>query len=208
MDIPVKRYLFLKNCAIGEILHNWGIAVAATTASHATYDILITELAPNDFPDETNIKLYTSPNIFQYAKAMNYTTYYFDGQMLTFWGGIPDDRQYIDHWSGVNHPFDVNKWDRDKNTAQSVNRIISSSTGNFIFIFKNGNHIPYQDNFPDEAKVWQPSYVTNYKFDIPPPERLNEVINAYDNCIKYNIDSFFQNLVSDYSAIPNNSMII
>ncbi len=199
---------FLEELRDKRILHNWGIAAAATTGSHTTYDIMIAGLTPDDFPDETNFKLYTSPNIYQYAKAMNYKTYFFDGQMSTIWGGIPDDKKYIDSWSGVDKSSKIKVWDIDQNIAQTVNRIISSSTGNFIFIFKHGNHIPYQDNFPDEAKVWQPSYVSNYKFEIPPPEKLGEVVNAYDNCIKYNTDTFFRNLVSDYSAIPNNSVII
>lgn len=199
---------FLEELQQKGILLNWGVASAAATSSHATYDILISGLTPDDLPDETNVKLYTSPNIFQYAKAMNYTTSFFDGQMSTFWGGIRDDKKYIDNWSGVDKTSDVKIWDIDRNIAQSVNRIISTSTGNFIFIFKHGNHIPYQDNFPEEAKVWQPSYTTNYKFEIPPPEKYDEVVNAYDNCIKYNTDAFFKNLVSDYSAIPNNSVII
>jgi hypothetical protein len=50
--------------------------------------------------------------------------------------------------------------------------------------------------------------VSNYKFDLPPPDKLDEVVKAYDNSIKYNNDSFFENLVPDHSAIPNDSVII
>lgn len=199
---------FLRQLEDQGVLHNWGIAAAATTASHTTYEILIAGLQPDDFPDRTNVKLYTSPNIYQYAKAMNYKTYFFDGQMSTFWGGINDDRNYIDSWSGVDLSEKVKIWDIDKNIAKRVNQIISTSTGNFIFIFKHGNHIPYHKNFPAEASIWKPSYVSNHKFEIPGPEKLEEVKNSYDNCIRFNLDSFFQNLVNDYSKIPNDSVFI
>ncbi len=199
---------FLRQLESRGILHNWGIAAAATTASHTTYEILIAGLTPDDFPDKTNVKLFTSPTIYQYAKAMNYKTHFFDGQMSTFWGGIKDDQNYIDNWTGVELNANAKIWDIDKNIARRVNKIISASTGNFIFIFKHGNHIPYHLNFPEEEAYWKPSYVSSHKFEIPTQERLDEVVNSYDNCIRFNLDSFFQHLVDDYSKIPNDTVII
>lgn len=92
--------------------------------------------------------------------------------------------------------------------ARRVNRIIRASSGNFIFIFKHGSHIPYQNNFPASEETRQPSYTTKNKFEIPGPSRLSEVFNAFDNSLKYNIDSFFKNLADDYSKLPNNSVIL
>lgn len=203
-----KTTPFLDELQSRGILHNWGIAAAATTGSHTTYDILITGLTPDDFPDNTNVKLFTSPTVFQYAKAMNYTTHYFDGQMTLPWGGASDDKKYIDNWTGVDLSKKENVWERDRRIAQSVQNIISTSSGNFILIFTHGNHIPYHENYPEEAAVWQPSYVSSYKFDIPPPEKYQEIVNSYDNAIKHNTDALFKNLIPDYSAIPNNTVIV
>ncbi|CAN5547712.1 N/A [soil metagenome] len=201
----------LDNLQSQGILNNWGIAVSASTGSRFTYNAIITGLTPDDFPDKSEFKVNTFPTIFQYAKAMNYQTHFFDGQMKNYWGGIPDDLNYIDSWSGINQ-FDDNglspKWKIDNRIALEVNKIISNSTGNFIVIFKRGSHIPYQDCFPPDEQPWQPIYTTENKFDIPTAEKLPEVANSYDNAIKYNINSFFENLIKDYTAIPNNTVII
>lgn len=202
---------FLDQLSSERKLRNWGIAAAASTGSRFTYNTLITGLAPDDFPDATEYKVNTFPTIFQYAKAMNYTTYFFDGQMNGFWGGIGDDRNSIDHWLGVREVSDgvgFEYWDLDGLIAKKVNKLISSSTGNFIFVFKHGSHYPYQTNFPPNQEVWQPSFADGTKFNIPPPDKLPEVVNAYDNSLRYSIESFFKNLVDDYSNIPNNSVII
>ncbi|MEO7539822.1 MAG: sulfatase-like hydrolase/transferase [Pyrinomonadaceae bacterium] len=193
------------------ILHNWGIAAAASTGSRFTYSALVAGLSPDDFPDRTEFKVNTFPTLFQYAKSMNYKTYFFDGQMLAYWGGIDDDKNYIDHWQGVldvsdHMPFET--WGMDNLIAAKVHSIIYASSGNFIFIFKHGSHIPYQSNFPPDQQVWSPSYTTANKFDIPSGDRLPEVVNAYDNSIKYNVNSFFHDLVDDYRQIPNKSVII
>lgn len=192
-------------------IHNWGIAAAASTSSRFTYCALITGLAPEDFPDPGEFKVNTFPTIFQYAKAMNYTTHFFDGQMNGLWGGINDDWKSLDNWSGIRQVSDgmaFEKWDLDNLIAKKINKIISSSTGNFIFVFKHGSHIPYHINFPPDQQIWQPSYTSENKFDIPTGSQLSEAVNAYDNSLRYNIDSFFKNLVDDYSKIPNNSVII
>lgn len=202
---------FLEKLSAEKRLHNWGIAASASTGSQFTYCTLITGLAPDDFPDGAEFKINTFPTIFQYAKAMNYTTHFFDGQMNGFWGEIGDDRTFLDNWQGVREVSDglgYNQWDLDNLIAKKVNKVISSSKGNFIFIFKHGSHIPYQINFPPDQETWKPSYAAGSKFDIPSGVELAEAVNAYDNSLRYNVDSFFKNLVDDYSNIPNNSVII
>jgi len=201
----------LDKLASQNILHNWGIAAAASTGSRFTYSSLIAGLTPDDFPDKSGVKVLTFPTVFQYAKAMNYKTYFFDGQMNAYWGSVDDDKNYIDSWQGVRDISGINlveTWEVDGIIAKKVKDIIYSSTGNFVFIFKHGSHIPYQSNFPPDERVWEPSYETANKFDIPSADQLPAVVNAYDNSIRYNVNTFFRNLIDDYSKIPNNSVII
>lgn len=192
-------------------LHNWGIAAAASTGSHTSYNTIITGLTPDDFPDQGQLKLKTTPTLFQYAKAMGYTTWFFDGQMDYFWSGIKDDRKYINNWLGVNAfkaPDTAEDWSIDAKLARRVNKIVSGSTGNFILVFKHGSHVPYHLNFPPDRTVWQPSYSNANAFDIPGSDRLHEVVNAYDNSILYSVNTFFANLIDDYERIPNNTVIV
>ncbi len=193
------------------LLHNWGIAAAGSTGSHTSFNTLMTGLTPDDFPDPGQQKLKTSPTIFQYARAMGYTTWLFDGQMDYFWSGIRDDRRHIDNWVPVTYlkdPKAAGDWDIDVEIAKRVNKTVSGSKGNFIIVFKHGSHVPYHLNFPPDRAVWQPSYINDDRFSIPGPKHLNAVANAYDNSILYNVNSFFPNLIDDYERIPNNTVIL
>lgn len=201
---------FLKELEKKGVLHNFGIAVAGTTASQTSYDVLVTGTTPDEIPDRRDLILRKSPTLFQYAKAMNYKTYFLDGQMIRYWGGIPDDLNYIDEFVGVENFANADRselWNVDTRIAQHINKIITESTGNFIFVFKRGNHIPYHHNFPDEATVWQPSSKADSTINIT-PEQIIEETNAYDNALRFNIDSFFQKMIADYANIPNNTKII
>ena len=202
---------YLDNLSEQENFHNWGIASSAATASLNSYKMLIAGITPDDLPDKTNYKLNKYPTFFQYAKAMNYKTYYFDGQMNENWSGVGDDKNFVDQWVGIDHIGDAStleKWEIDNQIALRVKEIIKNSTGNFIFIYKHGSHIPYQKNFPQNAVIWYPSYNPDRAFDIPGADKLDEVINSYDNSLHYNINSFFKNLVDDYTNIPNNTVIV
>jgi len=208
---PRETTPFLSKLNERGILHNWGIAVAASTGSRFTFNALVAGLTPYDFPDSSELKINTFPTIFQYAKAMNYKVQYFDGQMHSFWIGIDDDRRFFDSWRGVldiSEGKEFETWELDNIIARKVKTIIAGSTGNFIFVFKHGVHIPYQSNFPPNQEYWSPSYHTENKFDIPSGSQLPAVANAYDNGLRYNLDSFFQNLVDDYSTIPNKTVFV
>lgn len=187
-------------------LHNWGITAAASTCSRASHNIIITGLTIDELPD-INRDTLTRPSIFQFAKAMRYKTYYLDGQRSQFWGGTPDDSDYIDSWLNVTyfHP-DSNYYETDFHIAKKINEIISSSSGNFIFVFKRGIHPPFETNYPKEAETWTPSIS---KKDFPAsPELQPAFVNAFDNALKFNLDTFFKTIASDYKNLPNNTIII
>ncbi len=199
---------YLEELSKRGLIHNWGIASSASTCSIVTQNLLVTGLGQEDLPD-TDEKINKVPLIFQYAKAMRYKTYYLDGQMDTPWGEMEGEaRLYVDHRINVSE-FYTNStiyWDTDFEIAKKVNEITRVSSGNFIFVFKRGVHFPYNYQFPPSEKTWEPSFVGT-PVDAS-PEQLQAVINSYDNAIKYNSNRFFQNLASDYSNLPNNTVII
>jgi glucan phosphoethanolaminetransferase (alkaline phosphatase superfamily) len=202
---------FLEQLEAKGVLLNWKITAAASTCSLFSYNALITGLTPDDLPDKTNFKVQNFPTIFQYAKAMGYKTYFIDGQMKNYWGGIEDDKNFVDYWIGsdeTSKKHSIETWEIDNNIAQRVNKIISANKGNFIFVFKRGSHVPYQKNFPPNQQTWSPSYNMDDNFTIPDVSQLKSVENSYDNSLKYNVNFFFKNLVDDYAHIPNNSLII
>lgn len=219
---------YLEELAAKNLLKNWGIVASSATSSHPSYDAMITGITP-DLLEQSRQENNSRPNIFQYAKAMNYKTYLLDGQMKNYWGGIPDDLKYIDRlvtlkdidervvedWEvgdEVKHEI-VNDgrlqvWEIDDRLAKMVNEIFSGSTGNFIFVYKRGNHFPYEKNYPADETFYKPVYLFSKQYEIPPVESQQEIINSYDNSIRYNTDRFFRNLAADYAALPNNTIIV
>ncbi len=140
-------------------------------------------------PDKT-YRLRQWPTILQYATAMNYTTHYFDGEGDTLRFPLTsNDLPYIDHLTFQNKlGIDYNT---DLRLADQVAAILSESTGNFIILFKRGPHFPYSATFPPEQTIW---------FPILGPQEVvsadwDRVINAYDNAIYHNINTFFQRLL-------------
>lgn len=209
-----KTTPFLDELAASNILKNWGIAASSSTCSLTSHNLLITGLKTDDMPDTDDL-VRKVPSIFEYAKAMRYKTHYLDAQMTTFWGGTKDDLSYIDDWrNAATFIESVNwRWDNDFKIAKKVNEIINTSKGNFIFVFKHGNHTPYSRNFPESEATWKPSYdgwranFSGIVVDFS-DEQIPAMINSYDNGIKYNLDTFFKYISSDYNELPNNTILV
>lgn len=198
---------FLQKLEKEGLLQNYGICTSSSTASVTSNNLILTGLVSNT----KNIlkAVYVQPTVFQYAKAMNYKTYFFDPQKNDIWSGTVDDYRYIDFWQNKNKLSVHNDPDYniDFQVAKEVNKIINTSTGNFIYIFKRGLHFPYIDNYPRKAQVWKP--VANYKkIDISNPiQRSEELINTYDNSLKYNVDPFFRLLLQNSKTSLKNTVI-
>lgn len=176
---------------------NWGTAVSAGTCSIISNGVILTGLST--LPDE-EYRLAQNPTIFQYAKAMGYETYYFDSQTDYLWIGLTvSDMQYIDHH--ITRTALGGDREADFRAAKQVAEIINQSTGNFIWINKEGVHYHYNDVYPPEATVWQP---------IPPSRTYDdyeEVRNSYDNGVLYNVDGFFRTIFPHKTIFDHTTVI-
>lgn len=170
-------------------LYNWGIAAAGTTCSFASDSLLFTGITPTQLPD-TGFQIRKVPNIFQYARAMGYRTHFLDAQKENFWLGTSYDPTYVDDWQPAPSFASSNSYERDALLAKRINEIVQNSTGQFIWVIKLGVHYPYVRSFPPTASEWKP-IDQGSRID---PTRKEEMINTYDNALKYNLESFFQNL--------------
>ncbi|HKP68815.1 MAG TPA: sulfatase-like hydrolase/transferase [Pyrinomonadaceae bacterium] len=220
---------FLDELAQKKLLSNFGIAVSGATSSALSYRAFITGATIDDVANNGSGTTNGLPTIFQYAKAMGYKTYYIDGQRTDYWGGRADDTKVIDQmissrqlagpdWEHekyidrgaidrVGSEQTIEPWELDFKIAETVRDIYSGSTGNFILIYKRGTHIPYQNAYPERETMWKPAYNWDDYYEIPGPEKLTAVVNSYDNSIRYNVDGFFKSLATDYSNLPNNTVI-
>ena len=168
------------------LFHNWGLAVSGATCSEQSNGLLISGVPVA----EGNLALiYRYPSLFQYAKAMNYTTYYLDAQTNTLWNGLSNkDITFIDNWITAD---DLGtKLGRDFAAADMIHDLVTSSTGHFIVLNKIGVHFLYESNYPPAATVWSPIPASGTDY----AANLAYVNNAYDNALLYNVNGFFEHL--------------
>ena len=221
---------FLEELEHKKLLANLGIAVSGATSSALSFETFISggtadEIASKGFATSKGM-----PIIFQYAKAMGYRTHYVDGQRTDYWWSSGEaDSQFLDNFissrelAGPNWEHEkyidrgaidrvgsdtrLDPWELDAKIAETVKEIYSGSTGNFIFVYKRGTHIPYQNAYPENETTWKPAYNWDDYYEIPGADKVAAVINSYDNSIRYNVDGFFRSLATDYSNLPNNTVI-
>jgi glucan phosphoethanolaminetransferase (alkaline phosphatase superfamily) len=179
-------------------IKNWGIGASGATCSIQSNNLLLTGL--NELRDAAGSKLYRLPTIFQYAKAMGYKTYYYDAQRSAVWNGKPTDLKYYERIDKVDFeaktPTEI-----DAEIAVRVREKLENSTGNFIWINKFGNHMPYENNYPEDHVLWKPISTKNELATDRQP-----LINNYDNGIRYNLEIFFTNLFRN--GVSNNTVYI
>jgi glucan phosphoethanolaminetransferase (alkaline phosphatase superfamily) len=198
---------FLVELEKRKFLKNWGIAVSSSTRSFESFQYIMTGLSPNG-DTGADYKVEQLPTLFQFAKAMNYRTYYFDGQLDKFWGGDSGDLEFIDIFLSKKffEPVGAAKWEIDDRIAVKVRETTANSTGNFIVVFKRGNHTPYNSNFPEAAAVWLPTSET-YAQSVFDSDR-ETFVNTYDNALRYNLDGFFRTLLTDKENLPNDTVVL
>lgn len=183
----------LTKLAAAGSLKNWGIAASGTTCSISSNALLLTGVT--ELPDK-ELAVLTRPTIFQYARAMNYATHYFDGNITGLWNGktsdIPDYGEWIQHDEFLLAAG--TRYDIDAEIARRVKSIVSTSTGNFIYINKFGIHLPYTESYPN--KLYSGSADTKMnKYD--PTSTGGELIDEYDSALTYNSSTFFENLFTE-----------
>ncbi len=188
---------FLDELNRKNFIKNWGIAASGTTCSGTSNNLMLTGL--DDLPDTDN-KVYILPTIFQYAKAMNYKTYYIDGQVSGIWNGKPADIPYFGEWIKESELIGKvqNKYEIDGEIARRIKDITDSSTGNFIWVNKYGVHKPYTDSYPN-SEATNDNYLNIYQSEID-KETLKK---QYDAAILYNSQSFFSELIGNHDLAKN-----
>jgi len=149
---------YLSELQASGLLHNWGIGVSGGTCSKTSNILLLTGVTK--LPD-TEDRVKRNPSVFQYAQAMGYKTYYFDGWLNAYWNGTRDDLNYIDNWWHADYFETDPPYDTDFNIAKTTANIVSESAGNFIWINKRGVHFHYNNNFPEDKALWTPIMTTD-----------------------------------------------
>jgi glucan phosphoethanolaminetransferase (alkaline phosphatase superfamily) len=186
---------YLRQIAEAGLITNWGLAAAAATCSIPSNKAIIMGLSA--LPDREN-RVHLNPTIFQYAQAAGYETHYLDAQVNYLWNGMTaSDLNAVDHWLRRRDLGD----EADFAAADYIASTVSQSTGHFIVLNKYGVHFHYDAIYPPEETVWRP---------VPDGRQYNnpaEIINTYDNAIRYNLENFFRRLLPDVDDLQNTTYL-
>lgn len=180
--------------------YNWGVASAAATLSTASNRLMLTGV--NEIPDHGH-QTDRWPTILQFARAMGYRTTLVNGQTVHSWNLDPGDLQYID----AIRTIESFGWDlsTDDRIARWLVAWLPNRRGEFVLINKRGVHFPYEEAYPPDQATWTP---VMQPFSRPwgsayGPNGREEIVNSYDNALRYNVDRFFEVLFRDSGTLSN-----
>jgi glucan phosphoethanolaminetransferase (alkaline phosphatase superfamily) len=168
---------------------NFGYAVAGNNCS--LFGNLI--LRFGGVPDRLSESIRTGPSIWSYAKAAGYRTVYIDGQKSD--GRLQNGMTAVER-AGIDEflqPSEAPEAERDFFIARRLGEITSSVQPHFVYVNKRGSHFPYPRNYPRAAASFLPDMETGESTGLS-RERL---INSYKNSLRWNVDGFFKELLSN-----------
>jgi len=192
---------FLEDLETRGLLKNLGICVAAGSFSHLSNAYLIT--GHNAFPDG-DFRTEKNPTIFDYAKKMGYQTLYIDVNQIYLYAlrkaagdspvrsldGWMDDSTFRER--GID--LDASK---DLGVARVLSELLNEKSGYLILVNKKGLHFSYRNRYPDDipSTLWKPVMKAAQPID-PSPAGREQLVNTYDNGIRFQVDEFFRELVT------------
>lgn len=173
-----------------------GIASSGGNNSAPSQYIIRNGVQMRDLPDNKFATL-AIPNIFQYAKNANFHTYYLDSQveyqqLQNFMSSY--DLEYIDEYFTIKErkPF----YYLDRKLIPKIKTILSSKDHNFIYIVKYGSHVPWKMNYPENSATFSPVLENMESVEFSNRDRA---INTYVNSLRWSMDGFFKELLSNIS---------
>jgi glucan phosphoethanolaminetransferase (alkaline phosphatase superfamily) len=195
---PRQTTSYLESLQAQGLATSWGIASASATESIQSNRVLISGIS--QLPDP-NFLHEQYPTLFQYAKAMGYTTYYFDTQTAHLWNALSfSDLNKVDHWLNTDTLGSMDMHS-DFRAAERIQQITNQSVGNFIVLNKTGAHFHYNDKYPADRAIWTP---------VPPTgeyDNASLVTNTYDNAIHYNAEGFWKRLIPNPKEIGSTTYL-
>ncbi|MGD0661185.1 MAG: sulfatase-like hydrolase/transferase [Syntrophorhabdales bacterium] len=193
---------FLQSLEAQGLLKNLGICVAAGSFSHISNAYLVT--GHNAFPDNAFLTD-RNPTIFDYAKKMGYETIYIDidqgylSPLLKAARGGPV--RSLDRWM-TEQSFKERRIDigttKDLGVARFLGGLLNERGGYFVLVNKTGLHFHYRNRYPDDpaSTIWRPVMKASESID-PSATGREKLVNTYDNGIRFQVDAFFHEFVSD-----------
>ncbi len=195
---------FLKS--ISQNIINYGYAASGHNCSHFSNAMLRFGVS-STHPVES---LKVNPSLWDFARQSGYNTVYFDvqkrmGTMQNFM--TLGERKLINEFIQLDVeqieklPAFVQK---DIQMAKKVKIILERKIPQFIYVNKEGVHMPYEGKYPESESIFTPHM--KLSDSITTGLKRNLLINSYRNAIHWSVDMFFKELLENLDL--KNTVII
>jgi len=181
--------------SIKDSIVNYGYAASGHTCSHFSNAMLRHGVSQK----QLSHSLKTRPSLWDFALKAQYHTVYFDAQKRL--GTLQNfmesgERKLInDHIQ-----FDVDQVEKldafvrkDHQAAIDISALLSKSEPQFIYLNKEGVHMPYEGKYPSDHTLFEPHMKLNQSISKNMDKTL--LINSYRNAIHWSVDLFFKELI-------------
>lgn len=187
---PIVPYLASQRNTVAD----FGIAASGNNCS--SYSNALLRMGASQRGLATDV--HTNPLIWDYAQSAGYRTVFLDAQGAITSGGevltnffTPHEVSKLDRFITLReHPTN---WDRDQIVAGLLRELLAEPGPQFIYVNKNGAHIPYEESYPEEETIWNPTMTGTSLGDAS----TVQVRNSYRNAVRWSVDRFFETLLTD-----------
>ena len=184
--------------SVSDRLFNYGIASSISNLSSSTNLLLQSGLRPDQFPDR-ELRSLKNPNVFSYFQAAGFDAWLIDDQIYS---GRPNnlmsgyDLRALDgHLELLAIETDATDWEIDLRAIDHLERIVRESDRSFVYLIKLGAHLPYDEKYPPQEKVFRPTLADGG--EQPGSEKA---INSYANAVRWTTDRFLRELFQRFEG--------
>jgi len=172
---------------------SFGLAASSSNCSDYSNLILRTGTRKEEIPDHDQMSL-KQPSIWQFTKKAGFHNVYLDAQSAQEWENYQNfmnehEAFYIDDIIRVRQKV---AYESDGVAREKLIDLLRQPGKTFIMLNKYGIHFPYFRSYPKEYNFFTPVLEQG-----EPMNDREKSLNTYMNGIRWSVDAWFKNLLSE-----------
>lgn len=178
---------------------NFGLAAASSNCSDYSNLILRAGVRKEGIPDQNQMTL-KKPSIWQFARKAGFYNVYLDAQSAEEWANYQNfmnehEVSYVDELIRLRQKI---AYDSDGVAREKLIEYLKQPGKTFIMLNKYGMHFPYFRSHPKEYDIFTPVLGQG-----EPMNDREKSLNSYMNGIRWSVDDWFKNLLSESGGFQN-----
>ncbi|MBI1424697.1 MAG: sulfatase-like hydrolase/transferase [Gammaproteobacteria bacterium] len=182
---------------------NFGLAASSSNCSDYSNLVLRTGLRKEEIPDSNQVSL-KEPSVWQFARKAGYYNVYLDAQNAKEWANYQNfmnahEADFVDEIIRVRQNI---AYESDRVVREKLIDLLKKPGKTFIVLNKYGIHFPYFRSYPKEYNIFTPALEQG-----EPMNDRDRSLNSYMNGIRWSVDDWFKNLLSESGDLKNYAIL-